>query len=92
VNRGALGIIEARGFVGIVEGVDAMLKAAQVSIVGYEKIGAGILAVCIQGDVGAVRVAVDAGANAASKAGGDVRAVVIANPNPGLSALLEKGR
>ena len=67
---GALGLVETKGFVGLVEATDAMLKAANVRLVRYEKIGAGLLTICIQGDVGAVRVAVDAGMAAAGRVGG----------------------
>jgi len=88
MNQGAVGIVETKGFVGMIEAVDAMLKSANISILKQEKIGAGLVAICIQGDIGSVRVATDAGVKAASKAGGDVRATVIANPNPGLSGLL----
>lgn len=86
---GALGLVETKGFVGLVEATDAMLKAANVRLVRYEKIGAGLLTICIQGDVGAVRVAVDAGMAAAGRVGGEPRATVLANPSPDLVALLD---
>ncbi len=88
MNQGAIGIVETKGFVRMIEAVDTMLKSANISILKQEKIGGGLMAICIQGDVGSVRVATDAGVNAASKAGGDVRATVIANPSPGLLNLL----
>ena len=86
---GALGLVETKGFVGLVEATDAMLKAANVRLVRYEKIGAGLLTICIQGDVGAVRVAVDAGMAAASRVGGEPHSTVLANPSPDLTTLLD---
>ena len=87
--KGAIGILETRGFVGLVEAADTMLKASNVNILGQEKIGAGFVSIIIHGDVGAVRVAIDSGAEAAKKASGsDVRATIIANPTQGLLAML----
>ena len=63
----ALGMIETKGFVGSVEAADAMVKAANVTLVGHEYIGAGFVAVCVRGDVGAVKAATDAGAAAARR-------------------------
>ena len=65
----ALGMIETRGFVGMVEASDAMVKAAKVELVGYEKTGGGYVTAIVRGDVAAVRAAVDAGTAAASKIG-----------------------
>ena len=58
----ALGMVETRGLVGSIEAADAMVKAANVSLIGYEKIGSGLVTVMVRGDVGAVKAAVDAGA------------------------------
>ena len=58
----ALGMVETKGLVGAIEAADAMVKAANVNLVGYEKIGSGLVTVMVRGDVGAVKAAVDAGA------------------------------
>lgn len=77
----ALGMIETRGFVGAVEGADAMVKAANVSLIGYKQIGAGLVTVLVRGDVGAVKAATDAGAAAAANVG-EVKSVhVIPRPH-----------
>lgn len=87
--KGAIGVLETRGFVGLVEAVDTMLKASNVNVLGQERVGAGLVSIIIHGDIGSVRVATDAGVEAAKKAGGsDVRATIIANPSQGLLALL----
>ncbi len=83
----SLGIVETRGYVGLIEASDAMVKAANVKVVKYEKVGGGRLAIAVAGDVGAVRVAVEAGVEA-GKRSGDVWATVIANPTPDLSKFL----
>jgi microcompartment protein CcmL/EutN len=80
----ALGLIETRGFVAMVEAADAMLKAAKVTLVGYEKIGGGYVTAIIRGDVAAVRAATEAGGNAASKVGEVVSVHVIPRPHPGV--------
>lgn len=87
----ALGMIETRGFVGSVEAADAMVKAANVSLVGYEKIGGGYVTVLVRGDVGAVRAAVDAGAAAAKKVGELVAMHIIPRPHSDVEKLLPKG-
>ena len=77
----ALGMIETKGYVGAVEAADAMVKSANVSLVGSEKIGAGLVTVLVRGDVGAVKAAVDAGA-AAAKLVGELHSVhVIPRPH-----------
>jgi len=78
----ALGIIETKGLVGVLEGTDAMLKAANVSIVGRVQVGGGFVATLVQGDVGSVRAAVEAGAEAASRVGELMSAHVIPRPDP----------
>jgi len=82
----ALGMIETKGYVGSVEAADAMAKAADVEIVKQVQIGAGFLTILIQGDVGSVKSAVDAGAEAAGRVGELVSAHVIARPAPELTA------
>lgn len=77
----ALGMIETRGFVGAIEATDAMVKAANVEVMGLKEVGGGLVSVFIQGDVGAVKAAVDAGATAAKKVGELVSAQVIARPS-----------
>ncbi len=77
----ALGLIETKGLVGAVEAADAMVKAANVTITGYEKIGFGLVTVMIRGDVGAVKAATDAGANAARRVGEVVSVHVIPRPH-----------
>jgi len=78
----ALGIIETKGLVGVLEGTDAMLKAANVTIVGRVQVGGGFVATLVQGDVGSVRAAVEAGAEAASRIGELMSAHVIPRPDP----------
>jgi len=80
----ALGMIETKGYVGSVEAADAMAKAANVEITKQVQIGAGFLTILIQGDVGSVKAAVDAGADAAGRVGELVSAHVIARPAPEL--------
>ena len=62
----ALGLVETKGLVGAIEAADAMVKSANVQLIGYEKIGSGLITVMVRGDVGAVKAAVDAGSAAAS--------------------------
>ena len=88
----ALGMIETRGFVGMVEAADAMVKAAQVELVGYEKIGGGFVTAIVRGDVAAVRAAVDAGSRAAQKAGEVVSVHVIPRPHDSVDEALPLGR
>ena len=77
----ALGMIETKGFVGMVEAADAMVKAAKVELVGYEKIGGGYVTTVVRGDVAAVRAATEAGAAAAAKVGEVVSVHVIPRPH-----------
>ena len=69
MNERALGMVETRGLVGAIEAADAMVKAANVTLIGKEQIGAGLVTVMIRGDVGAVKAATDAGAAAAKRVG-----------------------
>ena len=83
--KSALGMIETCGFTANIEAADAMLKAAEVSLVGQEQIGAGLVTVFVQGDVGAVKSAVEAGQIAASRIGEIVSAHVIPRPHTSVS-------
>jgi carbon dioxide concentrating mechanism protein CcmO len=89
-NKQALGIIETQGLTAILEATDVMLKAANVTLVGKEKIGAAYVTVMIRGDVAAVQAAVDAGAAAVDGLGKLIAAHVIARPHHDLMALLPK--
>lgn len=84
----ALGMVETRGFVGLVEAADAMAKAANVKLVNYEKIGGGYVAIACRGDVGAVKAAVEAGAAAAGKIGEVISVHVIPRPHEDVEAKL----
>ncbi len=81
MNMEALGMIETKGFVGAVEAADAMVKAANVQLVGKEYIGAGYVTVFVRGDVGAVKAATDAGSAAARRVGELVSVHVIPRPH-----------
>jgi microcompartment protein CcmL/EutN len=89
-TKDALGIIETQGLTGVLEATDAMLKAANVTLVGKEKIGAAYVTVIVRGDVAAVKAAVEAGARAVGSLGKLVAAHVIARPHDDLAALLPK--
>ena len=84
----ALGLIETRGLVGSIEAADAMVKAANVKLIGKEKIGGGYVTVMVRGDVGAVKAATDAGAAAAKKVGELVSVHVIPRPHNDLEKIL----
>jgi microcompartment protein CcmL/EutN len=86
----ALGMIETKGLVGAIEAADAMTKAANVTLVGYEKIGSGLVTIMVRGDVGAVKAATDAGAAAAGKVGEIVSVHVIARPHTDIEKILPK--
>jgi len=86
----AIGIIETQGLTGILEATDAMLKAANVTLVGKEKIGAAYVTVIVRGDVAAVKAAVEAGARSVGTLGKLIAAHVIARPHDDLTALLPK--
>lgn len=88
----ALGMIETRGFVGMVEAADAMVKAAKVELVSYEKIGGGYVTAVVRGDVAAVKAATDAGARMAQKIGELVSVHVIPRPHSNVDAVLPLGR
>ena len=84
----ALGLIETRGFVGMVEAADAMLKAANVEFVGYKKVGGGLCSVIVRGDVAAVKAAAEAGAASAKQVGEVVSVHVIPRPDERLYGIL----
>ena len=84
----ALGMVETRGFIGSVEAADAMVKAATVSLLGSEYIGAGYVTVLVRGDVGAVKAATDAGAAAARRVGELVSVHVIPRPHAEVERVL----
>ena len=84
----ALGMIETKGLVGSIEAADAMVKAANVELIGKEKVGGGYVTVMVRGDVGAVKAATDAGAAAAKKMGELVSVHVIPRPDASLDAIL----
>jgi ethanolamine utilization protein EutM len=92
INGEALGLIETRGMVGAIEAADAMVKAANVELIGSEKIGSGLVTVMVRGDVGAVKAATDAGAQAARRVGEVVSVHVIPRPHSDTETLLPKRR
>jgi len=88
----ALGLVETRGLTAMVEAADAMVKAANVTVVGWEKIGSGYVSVIVRGDVAAVRAATDAGAAAARRVGELIAVHVIPRPHPSLEDVLPIGK
>jgi ethanolamine utilization protein EutM len=87
----ALGMVETKGFVGAVEAADAMVKAANVQLIGKEYIGAGYVTIFVRGDVGAVKAATDAGAAAARRVGELISVHVIPRPHGEVERVLPKG-
>jgi ethanolamine utilization protein EutM len=86
----ALGMIETKGLITLIEAADSALKAANVQMIGWEKIGSGLVTVFLVGDVAAVKAAVDAGASAAGKVGEVVSVQVIPRPHEDLGAVMPK--
>lgn len=84
----ALGMVETKGVVGAIEAADAMVKAANVTMIGKVKVGGALVTVMVRGDVGAVKASVDAGAAAAERVGQLVSCHVIPRPHPELEAIL----
>ncbi len=84
----ALGLVETKGLIGAIEAADAMVKAANVRLVGKERIGAGYVTVMVRGDVGAVKAATDAGAAAARRVGELIGVHVIARPHEDIEKIL----
>ena len=88
----ALGLLETRGLVAMIEACDAMVKAANVTLVGYQKIGSGYVTALVRGDVAAVRAATDPGAAAARRVGELISVHVIPRPHPSLEDVLPIGK
>jgi ethanolamine utilization protein EutM len=88
----ALGMIETKGFAAMVEAADAMVKAARVELIGFEKIGGGYVTAIVRGDVAAVKAALEAGARGAEKVGEVVSVHVIPRPHEGVDRALPLGR
>ena len=84
----ALGMVETKGLVALIEASDAMLKAANVNLIGWQKIGSGLVTAFVVGDVAAVKAAVDAGAAAAGRVGEVISVQVIPRPHEDMGAIL----
>ncbi|MBV9866046.1 MAG: BMC domain-containing protein [Abitibacteriaceae bacterium] len=87
----ALGLVETKGLIALIEAADAMAKSANVQLEGYDQVGSALVTVTVRGDVGAVTAAVDAGAAAARRVGEVISAHVIARPHADLEKILPKG-
>ena len=87
-NANALGMIETKGLIGAIEAADAMVKAAEVTMIGTEKIGSGLVTVMVRGDVGAVKAATEVGADAAARLGELVAVHVIPRPHTDVEKIL----
>ncbi len=90
MDTNSLGMIETKGLIGAIEAADAMVKSANVQLVGKEQVGGGLVTVMVRGDVGAVKAATDAGAAAAEKVGELISVHVIARPHTEVDAILPK--
>ena len=88
MDTNALGMIETKGLVGAIEAADAMVKSANVQLIGKEQVGGGLVTVMVRGDVGAVKAATDAGAAAASRVGELVSVHVIPRPHDDVEFIL----
>jgi microcompartment protein CcmL/EutN len=86
----ALGLLECKGLVALMEGADAMLKAANVEMIGWDKAGSGLVTAFVKGDVAAVKAAVDVGAEAAGRVGQVVAVHVIARPHDEMGGMMPK--
>ena len=86
--QNAIGLVETRGLVGLVEATDAMAKAANVQFLGWDKVGSGMVSAFVTGDVAAVKAATDAGANSAGRVGEVVSVQVIPRPHEDLDVVL----
>ena len=84
----ALGMVETKGLIGAIEAADAMVKAANVTLIGKEQIGSGLVTVMVRGDVGAVKAATEAGADAGARLGEIVATHVIPRPHPDVEKIL----
>lgn len=92
MTQEALGMIETRGLVASIEAADAMVKAADVSLVGTEKIGSGLVTIMVRGDVGAVKAAVEAGVASASRLGEVIATHVIPRPHSDVEKILPQSK
>ena len=90
MGQESLGMIETKGLIGAIEAADSMVKAANVVLIGYEKIGLGLVTVMVRGDVGAVKAATDAGAAAAKRVGEVISVHVIPRPHADVERILPK--
>lgn len=90
MSKEALGMIETRGLTAAIEAADSMVKAAEVTLIGTEKIGSGLVTVMVRGDVGAVKAAVEAGSATASRLGELVATHVIPRPHNDVEKILPK--
>ena len=88
IKSDAIGMIETKGLVASIEAADAMVKAANVTLIGKEKVGGGLITVLIRGDVGAVKAATEAGAEAAKRVGELISVHVIPRPHGEVNAIL----
>jgi len=88
MEKQALGMVETKGLIAAIEAADAMVKAANVTLVGKEKIGSGLVTIMVRGDVGAVKAAVEAGAEAAKRVGELVSTHVIPRPHSEVEMIL----
>ncbi|SDH20539.1 BMC domain-containing protein [Vibrio xiamenensis] len=91
MQQEALGMVETHGLTAAIEAADTMVKSANVMLVGYEKIGSGLVTVIVRGDVGAVKAATDAGASSAANVGEVVATHVIPRPHTDVEKILPKG-
>ena len=92
MDTNSLGMIETKGLIGAIEAADAMVKSANVQLVGKEQVGGGLVTVMVRGDVGAVKAATDAGAAAAEKVGELISVHVIARPHAEVDDILPRDR
>ena len=92
MDTNSLGMIETKGLIGAIEAADAMVKSANVQLVGKEQVGGGLVTVMVRGDVGAVKAATDAGAAAAEKVGELISGHVIARPHMEVDNIQPHGR
>ena len=90
MSNEALGMVETRGLTAAIEAADAMVKAAEVTLIGTEKIGSGLVSVMVRGDVGAVKAAVEAGSTSASHLGELVAVHIIPRPHTDVEKILPK--
>jgi len=92
MNKEALGMIETKGLIGAIEASDAMVKAANVELIGKELVGGGLVSVMVRGDVGAVKAATEAGADAVGRVGELISVHVIPRPNNEIETILSKDK